>query len=312
MTKRILIAISILLVPLTAFAAEPDDAKTRWHHQPGEHLSMSAGGVTLWTYHFATDAGFPWIHPLKTTDGTTLTALAPPDHPWHRAVWFSWKYLDGVNYWDWGGRKDGVPEGQTRRVGKEDVQTGPDGATVTIRLEYAAADRAILNETRTIVFALPRDDGSYTMDWTSTFTAGEKDVVLERTPPKEKPWGGYAGLSFRGAGSLKEHRVIDSEGRVDREAHGKTARWMDFSGIGEKGTPVGIAIFDHPNNPRHPAPWYVSVGNMPYFGPAPIFHEPFSLSAGKSLVLKYRILVHCGRGEPAKLEAEYEAMKAAK
>jgi hypothetical protein len=45
---------------------------------------------------------------------------------------------------------------------------------------------------------------------------------------------------------------------------------------------------------------------MPYFSPAPIFHEPYTLSAGDTLTLRYRLLVHRGRSDPKILEREYK------
>ena len=44
-----------------------------------------------------------------------------------------------------------------------------------------------------------------------------------------------------------------------------------------------------------------------YFSPAPLFHEPYTLAAGKELSLRYRILVHPGRGRADALEAQWRA-----
>jgi len=291
------------------FGAEPaGQSAYRWHHEPGRAVSLRAGEKTLWSYHFAAGEGFPYFHPVATPDGTCLTALAPADHPWHRAVWFSWKYLNGVNYWDWGGKRVAVPDGRTRRTGEEIVELGPKRASVTFDLQYASADEVVLTERRRVTVEQPRADGSYALDWHLTFTAPDKDVLLERTPPDEKPWGGYGGLSYRATGAMRQFRVIDSEGRRGAEAHGKPARCMDFSGlVGPAGTPAGVAMFDHPDNPRHPSPWYVSVKGMGYFNPAFLFAEPYTLPAGKSLTLRYRLLVHPGAGDAARLRKKYES-----
>jgi len=288
------------------------ETKYRWDHKPGAELALRAGEKTIWAYHFKADGGFPYVHPLATADGTCLTALAPDDHPWHRAVWFSWKYLNGVNYWNWEGKsKQPIPPGRTVPVGKETVTLATDRARIAMNLLYTTEGRTILTEKREIAIRLPRDDGSYTMDWRATFTAAAKEVALDRTPIPGQPagagHGGYAGLSFRGAASLKEAHSLDSEGRRDKESHGKTARWLDYHAvIDEKGRTAGVTIFDHPDNFRHPSAWYVSFGGMPYFSPAPIFHKPHTLLRGDTLSLRYRILVHPGRGEREVLEREYE------
>jgi hypothetical protein len=206
-----------------------------------------------------------------------------------------------------------VPDGLTKRVGEEVVKTDKTGAaTIAIDLHYLHQEKLVLKERREIRVEAPRPDGRYAIDWRMTFTSPKRDVVFDRTPPKKKPWGGYGGLSYRAAAAMRNHRVINSKGQQGKKAHGKPARWMDFSGTFDDGTAAGVAMFDHPDNPRHPTPWYVSTGKMGYFNPAFLFHEPYTLPAGKSFTLRYRILIHPGQGEPAVLEKEYEAFQASK
>ena len=312
MLRNSVIVLTISLVTSlaagTATAGAPAHPQYQWDRQPGQSLSLGAGEKTLLSCHFGAEGGFPYFHPVATPEGVPLTALAPPDHVWHRGIWFSWKYLNGVNYWDWAGRKNGVPDGLTQPDGKETVKIGPEGASLAMGLRYSSGDRSVLSERRKISIGVPRDDGSYTMDWRLVFTAAGEDVVFERTPPAKAPWGGYGGLSFRGAKSLKKQRVIDSEGRQGKQGHGKQARWVDFSArTDNKGSAAGVAMFDHPDNPRHPSPWYISVGKMPYFNAAFLFAEPYTLPAEKSFTLRYRVLVHPGMGDPAALEKEYES-----
>jgi len=42
----------------------------------------------------------------------------------------------------------------------------------------------------------------------------------------------------------------------EKETWGKPAKWCDESGMID-GKPYGVAILDHPNNPRHPSTWHV-------------------------------------------------------
>ena len=70
----------------------------------------------------------------------------------------------------------------------------------------------MLSEQRELVATVPRADGSYTIDWRSTFTACDRDVVFERTPPEKASWGGYGGLGFRAAKTMGQFHAIDSEG----------------------------------------------------------------------------------------------------
>jgi hypothetical protein len=84
---------------------------------------------------------------------------------------------------------------------------------------------------------------------------------------------------------------------------------MDFSVVdtatGEAG---GIAIFQHPSSFRYPTHWHnVMDDKFPfgYFSPAPLWAEPYTLEAGKSLKVSYRILVHPGRESKDQLDADW-------
>ncbi len=314
MWTSVLAATAILMLAALVYAGASAVPCT-WRHEPGKTLSLLKGDAVLWTLNLGPD--HPCFHPVTVADGTVLTALAPQDHPWHHGIWFSWKFLNGVNYWDWAGKKEPVPDGRTRMVGKETVDLRSDGAVIAMDLEYfsgaaASGVKTVLKERRNLTAFTPMADGSYRLDWTLVFTASEGEVVFDRTPPKEAAWGGYAGLSFRGTAGIRDIRVIDSEGRKGMAGHGQKARWMDFSGaFGPTGAPAGVAIFDHPQNLRHPSPWYVSdKANMPYFGPAPLFAERYVLPAGKSFTLRYRMVVHSGWGDAAALENEWHVWKA--
>ena len=174
---------------------------------------------------------------------------------------------------------------------------------------------AVLTERRLITVSAPDEGGGYRIDWHGVFTAGEKDVLLDRTPiPGQKGGvghGGYAGLSLRMAKSTRGWHFIDSlpvqSGPAGTSSpHGRKARWMAFSGRTPSGREAGIAVLDHPDNLRHPSPWYVAKG-MPYFGAALLFKKPHTLAAGESLKLRYRILIHHGRADRELIEKEWRA-----
>ncbi|MHC4198509.1 MAG: DUF6807 family protein [Planctomycetota bacterium] len=184
-------------------------------------------------------------------------------------------------------------------------------ARIEMDLSYHPPGKpALMTEKCLMELSAPDKTGSYRIDWQSVFTAADVDVKLDRTPIKGerggKGWGGYAGLSLRMAKSTRGWRFVDSEGRMDEKGHGQKARWMDFFGNTASGRAAGVAVFDHPENLRHPSPWYVAKG-MPYFSPALLFNKPYTLAAGKSLTLRYRVLVHSGPADRNRLQKEWEA-----
>jgi len=288
-----------------------------WRQTDGS-LALLNHGRVVWQLNFDKKAGKPYFHPVCLTDGTELTWHRPPDHPWHYGLWFSWKFINGLNYWE-EDRQTGLSEGCTE-IRRVEVKPGDDySAYITMELSYHPPDApAVLMEDRRISISAPDDQGAYRINWSSRFTAGATDVLLDRTPiPGEKDgqsWGGYAGLSMRLAKSITDWQLIDSEGRKDLAAHGQKARWMDFSGRFAEVQVAGIAIFDHPDNLRHPSPGFVIMDpKVPfgYFSPALLFNEPYTLPAGKNLTLRYRVLIHPGRADKNLLEREWKSFSKA-
>ncbi len=267
-------------------------------------LALLLGGKTLWRFNYEKKQGKPYFHPLALRDGTVLTDLRPKDHPWHRGLWFSWKFINGLNYWE-EDRETGLSQGRTEITNVKVTANDDYSAKIEMELSYHPPKKpAALTEKRALTVSAPDKKGQYRIDWRSTFTAGQKDAMLDRTPIKGEKggqsWGGYAGLSLRMAAGTRCWRFIDSEDREGaKNIHGKNARWVDFSG--DAG---GVAVLDHASNMRCPSAWYVGP-KMPYFGPALLFNKPYTLTAGKSFTLWYRILVHSGRGDPKALADEW-------
>ena len=329
-TCRIVIRAMILaVVPLLlvgyyfAFSGQAKGQQTQVNRSPhytwrqtDSSLALLNHEQVVWQLNFNKKEGKPYFHPVCLTDGTELTWHQPPDHPWHRALWFSWKYINALNYWE-EDRKTHLSQGRTELV---DIKVGPHddfSARIVMALSYHPPDKpAVLTEKRVISLSAPDDQGRYRIDWHSIFTAGAEAVLLDRTPiPGEKggqSWGGYAGLSVRVAKGISDWQVIDSEGRKNMQAHGKGARWMDFSGQTATGSAAGIAVFDHPSNLRHSSPWYVAMNaNVPfgYFSPALLFNKSYTLPSRESLAMRYRVLIHPGRADKDLLESEWRQFR---
>jgi len=198
-------------------------------------LSMSMDGQTLWKLHMSPDEGKPYVHPLSTTSGEILSGLRPEDHPWHRGLWFSWKYINGVNYWE-EDRTTGRSEGQTLLLSTERIDLSNGLVQIDMQLAYAPADSgaSVLEEQRTLVFHPPENSDTYYIDWSTTFTALDKDVLLNRTPiPGEengKIWGGYAGYSLRMNKEVAGGSFTNSKGQIGKDSDRKPAVWMAYSG----------------------------------------------------------------------------------
>lgn len=283
---------------------------------PQQSLALEKDGKLVWQFNFGKEDPKPFFHPLRTVEGHDLTWLRPDDHPWHLGLWFSWKYINGKNYWE-SDRTTGKSEGVTE-VTHSKVTKGPDSsAEVKLRISYHLPDAPeVLGEVRTIRISPPDASGAYRIDFKHNFTAASGKVVLDRTPPQSAggpPWGGYAGLALRSAATMTDRVAMDSNGFTNNGpimGSGKTANWMDLSGTVDETTKAkaGVTIFDHPSSFRHPSPWYLYFdGKFGAIKSAPIYAEPITLEPGKSFQLVYRVLIHPGIGEASALHTEYES-----
>jgi hypothetical protein len=306
MTKLYLVQ-SVRLLCLAAALAGPrialsSETALRWQRDEGS-LALLSGTQTLWQLNFCKSEEKPYFHPLNLADGTTLTALRLPDHPWHRGLWWSWKYINGVNYWE-EDKKTGQSRGLTELMNTEVDPAANFSARVKMQILYhLPAQPPVLREARLLDMSAPDAQGNYRIDWSSSFTSGTTDLIFDRTPPKNYS-GGYAGLSCRLAAACRGWNFTGSDGVSGAmELYGRNESWMDVSHGG------GIAIFDHPSNLRHPSCWYPNM-QMPFFSPALLFQWPVTIGPGFTLTLRYRVLVHSAPLDRAALDAEWKRFAA--
>jgi hypothetical protein len=103
-------------------------------------------------------------------------------------------------------------------------------------------------------------------------------------------------------------RIVNSRGDVDAAAWGKRAEWVDYSGP-LNGKVVGIAVLNHPSSFRYPTYWHVRTYGL--FAANPFGVKDFTgdktadgtyrLERGKSLTLRYRVLLHKGDAKIARV-----------
>lgn len=293
------------------------EPKLSWQEDDNS-LSLLNGGEVVWRLNYDKSEDKPYFYPLRTLDGIELALQRPEDHPWHRGLWFSWKTINELNYWE-EDPQTGLALGRTM-IRNVDTQLNNDySATVMFDLAYAPRGKdPLMLERRALAISAPDKQGNYRIDWTLQFSAQDKDLFLDREVPLKHGgvrWGGYAGLGFRANDvELDSIRYIDSNGWSRSQSltgYRKEANWMDLSGIAQHASDkaAGLTIFDHPSNPRHPSPWYIwyQKGEHAFFMPAFLYDAPYKLSAGKSFTLQYRVLIHGGMGTVDALNAEYQA-----
>jgi type 1 glutamine amidotransferase len=71
----------------------------RWA-QTDTTIQLIKGDKLVWQYNFRNRFGKPYLHPVYLGH-TRLTSESPSDHVWHYGLWFSWKFINGLNYWEY-------------------------------------------------------------------------------------------------------------------------------------------------------------------------------------------------------------------
>jgi hypothetical protein len=296
----------------------PGRTRAGWETQPGS-IGWKQGTNLVWRFNYDAAQGKPFFHPLAVNGSRPLTDARPGDHPWHYGLWFSWKFINNINYWEQD-RTTGRAEGRTRWT-QPVIRTDADGrAVIRLTMEYVhPSGRIELTEQRQLVVSAPAADGSYTIDWTADFAAGTNAVTLDRTPmpgePNGQVNGGYGGLSLRLAGPPVALALVTEHQSVTQFASNRArpdARALACN-LSLDAAPIGaIAILSAPDNVKDRSPWYAVVSDpMRFCCSAILAPKPIVLGAGQTLALRYRIAVRAAPWTSANLESALAAWSGA-
>ncbi len=138
------------------------------------------------------------------------------------------------------------------------------------------------------------------------------DTILDRTP--FTTWGGYGGLTLRGAPDWHDTELVLPDGTRHDRLLGERAAWCALEGIAPlpdgSEQRCGLVIADHPDNPRFPTPWYASnradtygEGWANFFNAAFLWDEPLSVAAETALQIRHLVIVYDGGLDPDRVAA---------
>ena len=109
-------------------------------------------------------------------------------------------------------------------------------------------------------------------------------------------------------------RMVNAEGgQTEKNVWGKQSPWVDYFGPLD-GKTVGVAILDHPSNPRHPTYWHARAYGLfaaNIFGVRDFTGDKtkdgsLTLDAGKSVTFRYRVVIHPGDFQSANIASLYQ------
>ncbi len=290
----------------------------------GTHINVLIGGHAFTTYYFDPRIAKPYFMPLRSAEGTIITRGFPigdtvpaahqhdPDlEPHQRPMYFGHGNVDGIDFWGeaafpkW---SDDSVFGRTVLLKIEEMEGGPDSGSLRALFHLVGpSGRIIGDETQSYVFR--GDTENRMIDCVFTLTANHgAAVTLGDT--KE---GTFALRLARELNVPPGHMVNSNGGVGEKEVWGKRADWVDYYGkVGKE--EVGVAIFDSPRNFRHPTYWHArSYGlfSVNPFGIREFTGDPkkdgsWTIRQGKSLTLRYRLLIHHGDYKQAHVAEAYQ------
>lgn len=276
-------------------------------------ISLKRGRNIIWQYNFNNRYGKQYFHPLNA--GTSaLTCVSPPDHPWHMGLWFSWKFMNGVNYWEYlnefKSEETGYKsEGINSILNLESEINSDFSADINLDIVYQPIEGIpVMSERCLLHISPPSADGSYFIDFDHTFSPITGEVILDRTPIEGESggqsWGGYSGLSIRFNQDFTAPFILAPTDSADYKKNSWV--YMGFNTL--TGDTAGVSIMQNPEFTTTNTSWYIIRNpDIPffYYSPAVLYDGKIILKKGEKLHLKYRVWIIPGKTTMEELEKKY-------
>ncbi len=284
-------------------------------------LNFTVNGQPMFTYQMepgpVPDGVLPifshgaHLHPIFSPSGKLVTGNHPPDHRWHRGVWFAWTDTDfegrHPDFWNMGKGPGGDKSGdkllaEVRFASLEKSWGGPESGGFISKHRFidhsGDADQDVLNETWEVTARRVVADGrpANVIDLVSTQTCASAS-------PLKLPKYHYGGLGVRGNAlwdPVDKVTMLTSNGDDRKAGDGTKGKWVHIGGDVD-GAPTGLAVLIHPSNFRFPQPLRLNPKN-PQLCIAPSQDGDWSIEPGRSYVSRYRIVVFDGAPDAAWIE----------
>ena len=279
-------------------------------YAPDTH-AVTIDGKPFATFNYGEDANKPFLAPIYSASGKIVTRGFPMvkdvpgesrDHLHHRGLWFSYDDVNGVKFWE---NDPSYTKGTMGKIVVRDAQWKDGTLHATIDWKDNKGT-TLLIEDRDMTFN--GDATQRTIDFRIALTAAV-DVTLGDT--KE---GAFAIRLAEAFTERKGMRMTDADGRVTMKAiWGQRSNWVDYT-TDLDGEKLGVAMLDHPSNPRHPTYWHARDYGL--FALNPFGRSAFDpkqeesqwkLPKGEKIEFRWSVVVHPGDASVADIYKAYAA-----
>ncbi|HNY76658.1 MAG: PmoA family protein [Sedimentisphaerales bacterium] len=297
--------LSAIVIALIAVSMEVSDVRGEpsWKVTvDANSLWVRAGESPVLRYRYDDVPFKPYVKELYTPSGLNVLLDAPHDHLHHHALMFA-VAVDGVNCWE-----ETPTAGYQRHDAfvERELRSGSQSwASFGERIHWVdAAGRRLLDEQRTINVRRTGEPKAVLLTWQSRLSApeGKASAILSGSH--------YFGLGLRFIRSMDangEFRNPDNgPGVIFRGEERLTdSNWCAYTAKAPDKV-VTVAMFGHPDNPRHPTTWFTMATPFAYISGTMRLHEkPLVVPSGAPLMLRYGVALWDGRIETAEIERLY-------
>ena len=296
-------------------------------HEADKKVDVMIDGKFFTSYWWPDTVYKPILYPLLTASGTPVTRGFPikpregerRDHIHQVGNWLNYGNVNGLDFWGNGSEgKRNVNGGQIKHIGIEKLNGGIGEGSMITTAEWIAPDGKRLIAERT-EFHFIAKGSTRIIDRITTLTSGSEAVTMKDT--KEGSFGirvarqlelpskqdviltdakGHPTTVKKMSNEGVTGNFRSSEGITGEAIWGKRAKWMDLYGnIGNE--KISLVIADHPKNLSYPTYWHARGYGL--FAANPFGAKDFTegkqelnyiIPAGKSLTLRYRIILSSG------------------
>lgn len=266
----------------------------------------------------------PYLYPLRAADGTIVTRGFPmqkvpgetTDHPHHRGVFFAHSNVNGFDFWNNEHSYKTTNMGTIAVLKVTKAQSGKKSGEIDAEAEWRdPSGTPLLHETRRMVFTAAKNERIVDFDFElkalKPVTFGDdKDGVFGM---RLAPWLEAPGLKNQPTEPKRTLVMTNAEGaHGENGVWGKRSNWVDYSGE-TGGKQLGVAIFDNPGNPRHPTYWHAreyglfaaNIFGVKSFSKDKTQDGSLQLKPGETLHFRYRVVIHPGDAQSAKIAEQY-------
>lgn len=249
-------------------------------------LIILIGGIEAARYAFNPEQYHPHLYPLRAANGLSLLANSPTDHRNHHGIWIGHGRVNDSDFW-----QERHNSGKIVHQSFLNITSTSETASFTEENHWITHEGIhLLTDIRTFTFHdTPVQSRVFDLEITLK-PASDKEVILHPTNEAGLPHIRIAeSLSVKSGGT-----VTNASGKTNEKGtYRQNSEWLDSSGVLGR-IQCGLAVFDHPENPSFPTPWFTrDYGPFsPNFG---LFQEdPISITAISPLILRYRFYAHSG------------------